>query len=177
MKSEISQWKIDNARTAIFSRVSDAKSVLRILDRPEVRDCVRAFNGKVVNKRFFDALAVATGNPPKDYESGCHTFGDFVPRKYNSGPAVDLCTNRGNIVSGFGCATNAQGRLDADKTLELIEERIANARKVADTDWNGNLAGLVEGLNRIGEQIDALKGAFDVQLWYDLGLERLLLFC
>lgn len=176
MKSEVAEWKIERARHAICSRVSDARSVERLLDRNEVRACVRAFDGKVVNKRFFDALAVATGHPPSDSEYGRHSFGCLRPYKHASGYAFEILTTRSNLVGGFACVTNEHGRLDAAKTLELIEARIAEARKVAETDWNGQLDGLVAGLNEIGKRIDVLKGSFDEQLWYDLDMQRLLLF-
>ena len=49
----------------------------RVIESEPVREVLRKFDGKQINKRLFDALAVACGDTPHDYQFGGHSYGEL----------------------------------------------------------------------------------------------------
>lgn len=182
MKTEVGAYKVERAKSELSRKERNMRYAVGVLSMPDVIPCIRKFGGKVVNKRFFDALAVATGKPPEDlYDGRVHTFGKINPYRCTNGSYsrvyVKDPSGFGQDVSGFEIVTDESGRLDAEATVSRLTDSLAAMRKALEVNWREQLDGLVEGLNRIGEQIDALKEKYDTDLWYDLNVERWLILC
>ena len=125
----------------------------RVIESEPVREVLRKFDGKQINKRLFDALAVACGDTPHDYRFGGHSYGelssvkldgcafDVNNRRYASGSchSVDQPEFRRDYVNSRGekwhvtmtlvCRSDDFKRLDTAATLDDLQKRAANARR------------------------------------------------
>ena len=131
----------------------------RVLESEPVREVLRKFDGKQINKRLFDALAVACGDTPRDYQSGWHSYGEMSSVKLD-GRAFDDKHRRYASGSGFSvdqpeflreyvgsrgekyhvsltlvCRADDFKRLDTAATLDDLQKRAANARRFIRQDF------------------------------------------
>ena len=131
----------------------------RVIESEPVREVLRKFDGKQINKRLFDALAVACGDTPHDYKFGGHSYGelssveldgcafDVNNRRYASGSciSVDQPEFRREFVNSRGekhhvfmtlvCRSDDFKRLDTSATLDDLQKRAANARRFIRQDF------------------------------------------
>ena len=131
----------------------------RILESEPVREVLRKFDGKQINKRLFDALAVACGDTPHDYKFGGHSYGelssvkldghafDVNNRRYASGSCLSVnqpefrreyVNSRGekyNVIMTLVCRADDFKRLDTAATLDDLQKRAANARRFIRQDF------------------------------------------
>ena len=125
----------------------------RVLESEPVREVLRKFDGKQINKRLFDALAVACGDTPHDYQSGWHSYGELSSveldgysfddknRRYASGSGFSMnqpefmrefVSSRGtkcHVSMTLVCRADDFKRLDTAATLDDLQKRAANARR------------------------------------------------
>lgn len=125
----------------------------RVLESEPVREVLRKFDGKQINKRLFDALAVACGDTPHDYKFGGHSYGDFSSvkldgrsfddknRRHASGSClsadqpefmrefVNSMGEKWHVIMTLVCRADDFKRLDTAATLDDFEKRAANARR------------------------------------------------
>ena len=131
----------------------------RVIESEPVREVLRKFDGKQINKRLFDALAVACGDTPHDYQFGGHSYGelssvkldgcafDVNNRRYASGSCLsvdqpefrrEFVNSRGekhHVVMTLVCRSDDFKRLDTAATLDDLHKRAANARRFIRQDF------------------------------------------
>ena len=156
----------------------------RVLESEPVREVLRKFDGKQINKRLFDALAVACGDTPHDYESGWHSYGDFSSvkldgrsfddknRRYASGSGFavnqpefmrEVVNSRGetwHVVMTLVCRSEDCKRLDTAATLGDLQKRAANARRYIRQDFMAADA-TPEAVRRVNEIAEKARELLD----------------
>ena len=156
----------------------------RVLESDPVREVLRKFDGKQINKRLFDALAVACGDTPHDYQFGGHSYGDLSSvkldghsfddknRRYASGSgfSVDQPEFMREFVSSRGakchvsmtlvCRADDFKRLDTAATLDDFEKRAANARRYIRQDFMAADA-TPEAVRRVNEIAEKARELLD----------------
>ena len=160
------------------------EDALRVLESEPVREVLRKFDGKQINKRLFDALAVACGDTPHDYQFGGHSYGDFSSVKLD-GRAFDDKNRRCASGSGFAvnqpelwrefvgsrgekhhvimtlvCRADDFKRLDTAATLDDFEKRAANARRYIRQDFMAADA-TPEAVRRVNEIAEKARELLD----------------
>ena len=156
----------------------------RVLESEPVREVLRKFDGKQINKRLFDALAVACGDTPHDYQSGWHSYGDFSSVKLD-GHSFDDKNRRYSSVSCFAvnqpefmrefvnsrgekwhvsmtlvCRSDDFKRLDTAATLDDFEKRAANSRRYIRQDFMAADA-TPEAVRRVNEIAEKARELLD----------------
>ena len=156
----------------------------RVLESEPVREVLRKFDGKQINKRLFDALAVACGDTPHDYQFGGHSYGELSSVKLD-GYAFDVKNRRHASGSGFSvyqpefmreyvnsrgekwhvsmtlvCRADDFKRLDTAATLDDFEKRAANARRYIRQDFMAADA-TPEAVRRVNEIAEKARELLD----------------
>ena len=156
----------------------------RILESEPVREVLRKFDGKQINKRLFDALAVACGDTPHDYKFGGHSYGelssvkldghafDVNNRRYASGSCLSVnqpefrreyVNSRGekcHVVMTLVCRADDFKRLDTAATLDDLQKRAANARRFIRQDFMAADA-TPEAVRRVNEIAEKARELLD----------------
>ena len=156
----------------------------RVLESEPVREVLRKFDGKQINKRLFDALAVACGDTPHDYQSGWHSYGDFSSvkldghafddknRRHASGSYLSVnqpefmrkfINSRGyecHVCMALVCRADDFKRLDTAATLDDFEKRAANARRFIRQDFMAADA-TPEAVRRVNEIAEKARELLD----------------
>ena len=144
---------------ALRKGAQNQEDAWRVLESDPVREVLRKFDGKQINKRLFDALAVACGDTPRDYEFGGHSYGklssvkldghsfDDKNRRYASGSCLSVnqpefmreyVSSRGyecHVCMTLVCRADDFKRLDTAATLDDLQKRAANARRFIRQDY------------------------------------------
>ena len=156
----------------------------RVLESEPVREVLRKFDGKQINKRLFDALAVACGDTPHDYKFGGHSYGEFSSVKLDGYPFDDkncryapgsclsvnqpefrreYVNSRGekyHVIMTLVCRADDLKRLDAAATLDDFEKRAANARRFIRQDFMAADA-TPEAVRRVNEIAEKARELLD----------------
>ena len=156
----------------------------RVIESEPVREVLRKFDGKQINKRLFDALAVACGDTPHDYRFGGHSYGelssvkldghafDVNNRRYASGSchSVDQPEFRREFVNSRGekhhvvmtlvCRSDDFKRLDTAATLDDLHKRSENARRFIRQDFMAADA-TPEAVRRVNEIAEKARDLLD----------------
>ena len=156
----------------------------RVIESEPVREVLRKFDGKQINKRLFDALAVACGDTPHDYQFGGHSYGELSSVKLD-GCAFDVNNRRRasgsclsvdqpefmrKYVSSRGyechvcitlvCRADDFKRLDTAATLDDLQKRAANARRFIRQDFMAADA-TPEAVRRVNEIAEKARELLD----------------
>ena len=156
----------------------------RVLESEPVREVLRKFDGKQINKRLFDALAVACGDTPHDYQFGGHSYGelssveldgnafDVNNRRYASGSCIsvdqpefrrEFVNSRGekyHVVMTLVCRSDDFKRLDTAATLDDLHKRAENARRFIRQDFMAADA-TPEAVRRVNEIAEKARELLD----------------
>lgn len=156
----------------------------RVLESEPVREVLRKFDGKQINKRLFDALAVACGDTPHDYQSGWHSYGELSSvkldghafddknRRYASGSCLSVdqpefmreyVDSRGvkcHVRMTLVCRADDFKRLDTAATLDDLQKRAANARRFIRQDFMAADA-TPEAVRRVNEIAEKARELLD----------------
>ena len=156
----------------------------RVIESEPVREVLRKFDGKQINKRLFDALAVACGDTPHDYQFGGHSYGelssvkldghafDVNNRRYASGSCLsvdqpefrrEFVNSRGekyHVVMTLICRADDFKRLDTSATLDDLHKRAANARRFIRQDFMAADA-TPEAVRRVNEIAEKARDLLD----------------
>ena len=160
------------------------EDALRVLESEPVREVLRKFDGKQINKRLFDALAVACGDTPHDYQFGGHSYGELSSvkldghafddknRRYASGSCVavnqpefmrEFVNSRGekwHVSMTLVCRADDFKRLDTAATLDDMQKRTANARRFIRQDFMAADA-TPEAVRRVNEIAEKARELLD----------------
>ena len=156
----------------------------RVIESEPVREVLRKFDGKQINKRLFDALAVACGDTPHDYRFGGHSYGelssvkldghafDVNNRRFASGSCLsvdqpefrrEFVNSRGekhNVVMTLVCRSDDFKRLDTAATLDDLHKRSENARRFIRQDFMAADA-TPEAVRRVNEIAEKARDLLD----------------
>ena len=156
----------------------------RVIESEPVREVLRKFDGKQINKRLFDALAVACGDTPHDYQFGGHSYGelssvkldgcafDINNRRYASGSCLsvdqpefrrDYVNSRGkkhHVIMTLVCRADDFKRLDTSATLDDLHKRAENARRFIRQDFMAADA-TPEAVRRVNEIAEKARELLD----------------
>ena len=156
----------------------------RVIESEPVREVLRKFDGKQINKRLFDALAVACGDTPHDYRFGGHSYGelssvkldghafDVNNRRFASGSCHsvdqpefrrDYVNSRGekyHVIMTLVCRADDFKRLDTSATLDDLHKRAENARRFIRQDFMAADA-TPEAVRRVNEIAEKARDLLD----------------
>ena len=156
----------------------------RVLESEPVREVLRKFDGKQINKRLFDALAAACGDTPHDYQFGGHSYGelsrvkldgcafDVNNRRYASGSCLSVdqpefrryySGSRGekyHVVMTLVCRSDDFKRLDTSATLDDLHKRAENARRFIRQEFMAADA-MPEAVRRVNEIAEKARELLD----------------
>ena len=160
------------------------EDALRVLESEPVREVLRKFDGKQINKRLFDALAVACCDTPHDYKFGGHSYGELSSVKLD-GHAFDVNNRRSasgsclsvdqpefrreyvnsrgekyHVIMTLVCRTDDFKRLDTAATLDDFEKRTANSRRFIRQDFMAADA-MPEAVRRVNEIAEKARELLD----------------
>ena len=131
-----------------------------------IKEVAKKFGGKVINKRFFNAIrGEIRGCYVKSYVSGSENFMlDF----YDSGNEYLLSINdvEGNLLQ----AMSSGRRLDYQRFCEIVEKEI-NEREEHITEWENFIETgyeQVEKINSTVRQLNKLYGEIPTEIWEKL---------
>lgn len=169
---------------ALRKGAQNQEDAWRVLESEPVREVLRKFDGKQINKRLFDALAVACGDTPHDYEFGGHSYGklssvkldgrsfDDKNRRHASGSGFavnqpefmrEFVNSRGydcHVCMTLVCRADDFKRLDTAATLDDFEKRAANARRYIRQDFMAADA-TPEAVRRVNEIAEKARELLD----------------
>lgn len=176
--AKVAAWISESVATATAEAqrkgAQNHEDAWRVLESEPVREVLRKFDGKQINKRLFDALAVACGDTPHDYKFGGHSYGelssvkldghsfDVRNRRYNSGSCLSVnqpefmrkyVSSRGyecHVCMTLVCRADDFKRLDTAATLDDMQKRAANARRFIRQDFMAADA-MPEAVRRVNE--------------------------
>lgn len=156
----------------------------RVLESEPVREVLRKFDGKPINKRLFDALAVACGDTPHDCKFGGHSYGELSSvkldgrafddknRRHASGSCLSVdqpefmrkfVSSRGyecHVCMTLVCRADDFKRLDTAATLDDLQKRAANARRFIRQDFMAADA-TPEAVRRVNEIAEKARELLD----------------
>ena len=156
----------------------------RVIESEPVREVLRKFDGKPINKRLFDALAVACGDTPHDYKFGGHSYGelssvkldghafDINNRRCASGSCLsvnqpefmrEFVNSRGekcHVAMTLICRADDFKRLDTSATLDDLQKRAAYSRRFIRQDFMAADA-MPEAVRRVNEIAEKARELLD----------------